>query len=158
MNRQLNMFEAFRATSQTAITETIKSFNTYAQDFQHWQISFSGGKDSTTLVTLTLDLIEKGLIPRPKSLTVMYADTRLELPPLHSSAMQILFEVSRRGWNTEVVMAEIDKRFMVYLLGRGVPPPNNSTLRWCTQLSQANSYEGSYGKIVCYTSRKNTFS
>ncbi|MDJ0651284.1 MAG: hypothetical protein QNJ60_21535 [Xenococcaceae cyanobacterium MO_188.B19] len=30
-------------------------------------------------------------------------------------------------------MAELDKRFMVYLLGRGVPPPNNSTLRWCTQ-------------------------
>ncbi len=133
MNRQLNMFEAQRATSEIAIAETINSFNTYAQSFSHWQISFSGGKDSTTLVTLTLDLIEKGLIPKPESLTVMYADTRLELPPLHISAMQILREVERRGWNSEVVIAEMDKRFMVYLLGRGIPPPNNSTLRWCTQ-------------------------
>lgn len=29
-------------------------------------------------------------------------------------------------------MADIDHRFMVYMLGRGVPPPNNMTLRWCT--------------------------
>lgn len=154
MNRQLNMFEAFRATSQTAITETIKSFNTYAQDFQHWQISFSGGKDSTTLVTLTLDLIEKGLIPRPKSLTVMYADTRLELPPLHSSAMQILFEVERRGWNTEVVMASLDKRFMVYLLGRGVPPPNNSTLRWCTQQIKLTPMKAAMEKLFAIHQEK----
>jgi DNA sulfur modification protein DndC len=27
----------------------------------------------------------------------------------------------------------MDKRFMVYILGRGVPPPNNNTLRWCTR-------------------------
>jgi len=29
-------------------------------------------------------------------------------------------------------MAPLDDRFMVYILGRGVPPPNNNTLRWCT--------------------------
>ena len=30
-------------------------------------------------------------------------------------------------------MAPLDKRFLVYILGRGVPPPNNNTLRWCTR-------------------------
>jgi DNA sulfur modification protein DndC len=30
-------------------------------------------------------------------------------------------------------MAPLDKRFLVYILGRGVPPPNNGTLRWCTR-------------------------
>lgn len=30
-------------------------------------------------------------------------------------------------------MAPLDKRFLVYMLGRGVPPPNNNTLRWCTR-------------------------
>jgi DNA sulfur modification protein DndC len=40
----------------------------------------------------------------------------------------------QRNWITvEVVRAEMDKRFMVYMLGRGVPPPNNNTLRWCTR-------------------------
>ncbi len=133
MRKQINLFENQRATSKDSIDRTIASFNTYAKDCPHWQISFSGGKDSTTLVTLTLDLIERGAIPKPESLIVMYADTRLELPPLQASAMQILTEVRNRGWETQVVMAELDKRFMVYLLGRGVPPPNNRSLRWCTQ-------------------------
>jgi DNA sulfur modification protein DndC len=31
------------------------------------------------------------------------------------------------------VRAPLDKRFLVYILGRGVPPPNNNTLRWCTR-------------------------
>jgi DNA sulfur modification protein DndC len=26
----------------------------------------------------------------------------------------------------------LDDRYFVYMLGRGVPPPNNNTLRWCT--------------------------
>lgn len=127
---QLSLFP--RAASGEQIQQTIDSFNAYAKDYHHWQISFSGGKDSTTLVTLTLDLIERGLIPRPKTLTVMYADTRMELPPLHASAMGILEEVRRRGWDAQVVIAPLDKRFLVYMLGRGVPAPNNRTLRWCT--------------------------
>lgn len=131
--RQLNLFAEHRATSKQAIAITIDSIKDYAEQYKHWQISFSGGKDSTALVTLILHLIETKEIKTPESLTVMYADTRLELPPLQASAMQILQEVERREFKSQVVMAELDKRFMVYLLGRGVPPPNNSTLRWCTQ-------------------------
>jgi DNA sulfur modification protein DndC len=131
--RQLNLFPEHRATEKQAIAITIDSLKDYAQHYKHWQISFSGGKDSTALVTLILHLIETKEIKAPLTLTVMYADTRMELPPLHASAMQILAEVERRGFKSQVVMAELDKRFMVYLLGRGVPPPNNSTLRWCTR-------------------------
>lgn len=133
MTRQLNLFAEHRATSKEAIAITIDSIKDYAEQYKHWQISFSGGKDSTALVTLILHLIETKEIKTPESLTVMYADTRLELPPLQASAMQILQEVERRGFKSEVVMAELDKRFMVYMIGRGVPPPNNSTLRYCTQ-------------------------
>ena len=130
MSKQLSLFEKDRATSQDAIALTIQSLKAYGQDYKHWQISFSGGKDSSCLVTLVIHLIETGEIPKPDTLTVMYADTRQELPPLHASAMQILREVSRRGFTSQVVTAPIDKRFWVYILGRGVPPPNNSTLRW----------------------------
>jgi DNA sulfur modification protein DndC len=42
-------------------------------------------------------------------------------------------ELEERGVRVEVVRAPLDKRFMVYILGRGVPPPNNNTLRWCTR-------------------------
>lgn len=127
------LFDDQRATSDEAIELTARSLCEYGKDYRHWQISFSGGKDSTTLVTVILDLLDRNQIPSPETLTVMYADTRLELPPLQASAMQVLREVERRGWTSQITMAELDKRFMVYLLGRGVPPPNNNTMRWCTQ-------------------------
>ncbi|MDI4099868.1 phosphoadenosine phosphosulfate reductase, partial [Pseudomonas aeruginosa] len=66
-------------------------------------------------------------------MTVFYADTRLELLPLANSARHLMDELEERGVHVEVVMAPLDKRFMVYILGRGVPPPNNNTLRWCTR-------------------------
>jgi DNA sulfur modification protein DndC len=67
---------------------------------------------------------------------VFYADTRLELPPLVGrGAGQIMAKLAERDWiiEVEVVMAPLDKRFLVYILGRGVPPPNNNTFRWCTR-------------------------
>lgn len=145
--KQTSLFESARLTYQDAMASTAKSINAVAKSYNHWQISFSGGKDSTTLVTVVLDLIDKELIPRPKSLTVMYADTRLELPPLHASAMQVLEQVKSRGFGTQAVMAELDKRFMVYLLGRGVPPPNNSTLRWCTQQIKLNPMKAAMERL-----------
>lgn len=43
-------------------------------------------------------------------------------------------QLRARDWiEVTVVLAPIDKRFLVYILGRGVPPPNNNTLRWCTR-------------------------
>lgn len=132
--KQLNFFsEDERITSKEAIELTAQSLQVYGEMYDHWAISFSGGKDSSALVTLIVYLIESQQIKRPKSLHILYADTRMELPPLQMSAMQILSECKRRGFVTEVVMADIDKRFLPYILGRGVPPPNNSTLRWCTE-------------------------
>ncbi|HEY9748371.1 MAG TPA: phosphoadenosine phosphosulfate reductase family protein [Allocoleopsis sp.] len=120
-------------TSRKAIDAAIASIQTYAKDYQHWAISWSGGKDSTCLVILVHYLIEQGLIPKPDTLTVLYADTRQELIPLQESAKQITVELKKRGIDVRVVLPELDKRFLVYMLGRGVCPPNNSTLRWCTR-------------------------
>lgn len=136
MPKQLSLFSGFeqnRVTSQEAIELTTQSLIAYGRDYDHWAISFSGGKDSSALVTLVVHLIESGKIPEPKTLNILYADTRMELSPLQTSAMQILAQCKKRGFNTEVVMAPLEKRFLPYILGRGVPPPNNNTLRWCTQ-------------------------
>lgn len=133
---QLSLFPEFeqnRVTSQEAIELTTQSLIAYGRDYDHWAISFSGGKDSSALVTLVVHLIEYGKIPQPKTLSILYVDTRMELPPLQTSAMQILAQCKKRGFEVEVVMAPLEKRFLPYILGRGVPPPNNSTLRWCTQ-------------------------
>ena len=132
-NNQLSLFNGTKQTVDEAINLTIEKLNYHIKSNHHIVISYSGGKDSTAVVTLFCDLLQKGLIPKPKSVTVVYADTRLELPPLQSSAYQIMKQAKNYGVKNKIAVAPIDKRFLVYILGRGVPPPNNSTLRWCTQ-------------------------
>lgn len=131
--RQALFFEGQRLQMTESIQLTIDSLNAYGPSHRHWAIAWSGGKDSTTLVTLVLWLIESGKVPRPETLTVLYADTRMELQPLWVAAQDIRDELAERGVEVRVVMAPMDKRFLVYILGRGVPPPNNNTLRWCTR-------------------------
>mgnify|MGYP002777763800 CR=1 FL=1 len=129
--KTLSLFEEERLTLPRAITLSVESLQHYGSLYKHWALSFSGGKDSSATVTLVSHLIETGQIPKPDSLTIIYADTRQELPPLHTAAMQILAELRQRGFETRVVLPELDYRYFVYILGRGVPPPSN-TFRWCT--------------------------
>ncbi|MDN3689081.1 phosphoadenosine phosphosulfate reductase family protein [Cyclobacterium jeungdonense] len=131
MRQQLNFFESQRTTFNEQLELTIQSLKAYGEKYDHWVIAWSGGKDSTALVTLVVYLIESGQIPAPKKLTVLFADTRMEIPPLFFSAQGIMKQLRERGIRVETVMAPMDDRFFVYMMGRGVPPPSN-TFRWCT--------------------------
>ncbi|MDF3188842.1 phosphoadenosine phosphosulfate reductase family protein [Pseudomonas paracarnis] len=133
--RQGDIFSAGaqRLQMTESIELTVQSLQAYGADHDHWGIAWSGGKDSSATLTLVIWLIDTGRIKPPKTLTVFYADTRQELLPLACAASKIMDELEERGIRVEVVMAPMDKRFMVYILGRGVPPPNNNTLRWCTR-------------------------
>ncbi len=135
MSMQLDFLAAGaqRLQMTESIELTIQSLQAYGADHPHWGIAWSGGKDSSATLTLICWLIDTKKIAAPKTLTVFYADTRQELPPLAIAAAQIMDELRERGIGIEVVRAPMDKRFMVYILGRGVPPPNNNTLRWCTR-------------------------
>jgi DNA sulfur modification protein DndC len=131
---QTSFFDGSRRLQMTESIElTIQSLKAYLPDHPDIGIAWSGGKDSTATLTMIMWLIDSGKIPRPRSITVFLADTRQELPPLWAAAMQIVDELRERGVRVDIVTAPMDKRFMVYILGRGVPPPNNTTLRWCTR-------------------------
>lgn len=131
---QRSFFDGGRRLQMTESIElTIQSLQAYLPDHPDIGVAWSGGKDSTTVLTVLIWLIDTDKIQRPRSLTIFYADTRQELPPLAIAAAQIIEELRERGIRVEIVMAPLDKRFMVYILGRGVPPPNNNTLRWCTR-------------------------
>jgi len=133
MSKQRTFLDSARMTINDAVDLTAQSLTVYGSTHDVWVIAYSGGKDSTAMVTVLVWLIETGRVPRPKKLIVLYCDTRMELPPLEVCANKIMFELSRRSWiECRTVMAELDQRYMVYMLGRGVPPPNNNTLRWCT--------------------------
>ncbi|RWB67576.1 phosphoadenosine phosphosulfate reductase family protein [Mesorhizobium sp.] len=124
---------AKRLVYDEAIDLTLQSLQAYGPNHDHWCVAWSGGKDSSALLTLIVHLIDVGRISPPKTLTVLYADTRMELLPLAIAARKIIEQLTARGIRCRVVRAPLDKRFLVYILGRGVPPPNNNTLRWCTR-------------------------
>lgn len=129
--RQPTLFDGGRSSLQESIETTAASLTAYGAAYDHWAIAFSGGKDSATVVSLVCWLISTGRVKAPKSLTVLMSDTRMELPPLFSTAMQIMAEVRQLGHAAELVWPAMDDRFFVYMFGRGVPPPSN-TFRWCT--------------------------
>jgi DNA sulfur modification protein DndC len=144
----ISLFEQDRLTLDKSIQLSLDSLHQYGSLYKHWAIAFSGGKDSAATVTLVAHLIESGQIAKPESLTILYADTRQELPPLHTSALSILEALRNRlqplfregAFQTRVVLPELDHRYFVYILGRGVPPPSN-TFRWCTPKLKVMSME-----------------
>lgn len=143
--RTASLFEADRLTLEDAIELSIASLAAYGNRYPHWAVGYSGGKDSTATVAFVLWALAEGRVKPPESLTVLYADTRQELPPLQAAAVRILDLVRSRGYEAKVVLPAMDDRFYVYMLGRGVPPPSN-TFRWCTeQLKIAPMYESLTG-------------
>ena len=131
MNLQPTLFDNQRMGFDEALEMTAMSLQAYALKYQHWAIAYSGGKDSSAVLTAVVHLLSTGRVPHPKSLTVLYADTRMELPPLNASAMVMLDSLRSLGIDCKIVLPSLDDRFFVYMFGRGVPPPSN-TFRWCT--------------------------
>jgi len=129
--RTQSLFEADRLALPDAIDLSVASLTAYGERYRHWAIAYSGGKDSTATLAFVLWALDSGRVTPPESLTVLYADTRMELPPLQQAALRILDQVRSAGYRAEVVWPAMDDRFYVYMLGRGVPPPKNR-FRWCT--------------------------
>lgn len=152
------LFDDLRLTLHESVELTAETLLAFAGNYDCWVFAWSGGKDSTTALTLALHLIECGKVPAPKKIVVLYADTRQEILPLWQCAAEIREALADRGIENRVVTAPLDKRMWVYILGRGVPPPNNNTLRYCTRqikiepmASTVESLAAKYGKVLCIT-------
>lgn len=142
------LFDNSRLQMTDAIRMTVDSLRAYGERYKDWSVAWSGGKDSTATLTVIVWLIESGQVPRPKSLTVLYADTRQELLPLWQAAADVRAELADRGIECHTVTASLDKRMWVYILGRGVPPPNNNTLRYCTRQIKIEPMAGEIKRLA----------
>jgi DNA sulfur modification protein DndC len=153
---QTNLFEGIshRLQMTDSFELSWQSLNAYGSKYNYWCIAWSGGKDSTTLVTFIVWSIFAGKIKPPKKIYIMFADTRLELTPLFYAAQQIMEELAEHGYQVEVVMASMENRFLCYILGRGVPPPNNATFRWCTSRIKIEPMELALKKLVGHLGEK----
>lgn len=148
VRKTATLFEESRLTSGDAMRLTIDSLIEHGTKHDHWAFAWSGGKDSTATLTLAMYLIESGQVPRPKQITVCYADTRMEITPLAWAAREVIEILRSRNIDVRIVMAPLDERFLVYILGRGVPPPNNNTMRWCTSQIKVEPMQAELKRMV----------
>jgi len=109
--------------------------DSYLGDDTPWVIAYSGGKDSTMTLQLVLETVAES--PR-KQVHILYADTRVEPPPVIEQATNLLSKID--DWAREndlpikakIVYPTADDNFFVLVLGKGYLPPTR-WFRWCTE-------------------------
>lgn len=116
----------------------------YTSDKRPWVIGYSGGKDSSAVITLVY-LALLGLTPemRHKPVFVVCSDTLVETPvvvDLIQKTMQQIESGAKRD-NLPItqhpVTPKTNETFWVNLLGKGYPAPTRS-FRWCTERMKIN--------------------
>jgi DNA sulfur modification protein DndC len=126
---------AFNVPKEKIVQIKAEIESAYSNDQTPWVIAYSGGKDSTMTVQITLETIMKK--PR-KEIHILYADTRVEPPPVINSAKTFLKKI--KNWAREnnlpvrikILYPELKDSFFVLMLGKGYLPPTRY-FRWCTE-------------------------
>lgn len=126
---------------QEAIAE-IKSEYIESNSNKPWIIGFSGGKDSTAVLTLVWraleEIIQSGYeLPLRRPVYVVCNDTLVENPIILNYVDEVLdkIEIAAREQNLPIYVRKttprLEESFWVNIIGKGYPVPNN-TFRWCT--------------------------
>lgn len=102
-----------------------------------WVCSFSGGKDSTTLVTWIEYLRRVGMVRVAEPRLVM-SDTGVEYPFLSAVAAELMDALRQCGWVCDIVRPPVEHRLYVRIFGIGNTPvhPGGRKMRWCTRATK----------------------
>lgn len=112
----------------------------YLHDNRPWMIGFSGGKDSTLLCQLVIEMIKD--LPaekRGKKVFVVTSDTLVENPIvktyMHRMSQAINAYSQEHALNVEahILYPEIKDSFWSLVIGLGYPTPEPPGFRWCTE-------------------------
>lgn len=112
---------------------------TYCSDNRPWIIGFSGGKDSTCILSLIYSALQQ-LSPeqRTKHIYVVSSDTLVETPVVVDLIDSVLETINSQAklndlpMSAHKVVPSTEKTFWTSLLGRGYPAPTQA-FRWCTE-------------------------
>jgi DNA sulfur modification protein DndC len=102
-----------------------------------WFVGFSGGKDSSALLSLVFLALTEVKHPR-KEVNIVFCDTGVEIPILREFVRECFRGLTREAkeykvpLKTEIVRPRIDDNYFVKVIGRGYPPPTDK-FRWCTE-------------------------
>ena len=127
----------------TDIIEDIKEQYLEQDNNIPWIIGFSGGKDSTTVLTLVWRALlivrdegGPGSLSRP--VFVVNNDTLVENPVITDYLVEVLDSIKRAAneqqlpITVQVTQPKLEDSFWISFLGKGYPVPNNQ-FRWCTE-------------------------
>lgn len=111
----------------------------YLADTRPWIIGYSGGKDSTTVLSLiytALQSLPEGQACKP--IYVVSSDTLVETPVVVDLINKVISTINEQGKkeglpiSAHSVFPLNDQTFWANLLGRGYPAPRGQ-FRWCTE-------------------------
>lgn len=120
----------------------------YLHDNRPWTIGYSGGKDSTLLVSLVFEMV-KELKPeqRKKKIYVISSDTMVENPIVkkYMHSMSKMINEAGEEYNIvgEIICPPPSRTFWTYVIGYGYPTPEAPGFRWCTdrlKIKPINNY------------------
>lgn len=108
-----------------------------------WIIGFSGGKDSTTVLTLVWRALllvreERGQKALSRQVFVVNNDTLVENPIITDYIVEVLYCIKKGASEqnlpirVEITLPKLEDSFWINFLGKGYPVPNNQ-FRWCTE-------------------------
>ncbi len=115
-----------------------------------WIIGYSGGKDSTTVLQLTIEVLLdlKANNEANKNVYVISSDTLIENPMVIAKTLRSMENINTFARESgiplvaEMVYPDMRDTFFVNMVGRGYPSPLQS-FRWCTdriKIKPANEY------------------
>jgi DNA sulfur modification protein DndC len=128
---------------ENIINELVDQYTYGDTSERPWIIGFSGGKDSTVLLTLVWRALEKikKEFPYPfqlrRKVYVVCNDTMVENPIITEYVEGVLLQIEKEARKQDLpifvqkTIPKIESTFWVNVLGKGYPVPNN-TFRWCT--------------------------
>ena len=111
----------------------------YCADNRPWVIGYSGGKDSSAVMSLVyMALLGLEKEKRHKPVFVVSSDTLVETPVVVNHIKDSLAAIQKGAKRDDLpischkVVPESDQTFWSSLLGKGYPAPTRS-FRWCTE-------------------------
>lgn len=110
----------------------------YRHDKRPWLIGYSGGKDSTLLCCLVMEMLQR-LTPyqRHKTVYIVSSDTMVENPIvknyMHRMSAMINATGKKLKVKADIIYPEVADTFWSRVIGLGYPTPEAPGFRWCTE-------------------------
>lgn len=110
----------------------------YQHDKRPWMIGYSGGKDSTLLCCLVMEMLQR--LPKEKVNKTVYivsSDTMVENPIvgnyMHKMSKMIGETGSALKIKADIIYPKTEDTFWCKVIGLGYPTPEAPGFRWCTE-------------------------